>query len=465
VPDDPEGLPPPAEPFRPPVWSLEPEPPASATPGAPGRVEPPTVPVEPVPTWAPGAAGPPLLPPPPVRPPYPDDSFVPAPSSSAGGGPGERRDRSWVAVAAVAALIGALVGAGAYGLSRRFEDATSSSSPASRTLAPLRAAAPSSSSSSGSSSGGGALRGDRLDVQAVLSKVQPAVVAIGVSGSEGRGAGTGMILTADGEVLTNNHVIEGATKIQVTLNGESDPRPADLVGADAAADLAIVKIRGASGLPTVELGSSSDARVGDDVIAIGNALALPGGPTVTEGIISAKDRTLEDLDNLIQTDAAINHGNSGGPLVNAEGQVIGINTAVIRGGDTDAEGIGLAIAMDTARPVIDQLRTGGLPADQRAFLGVSTTDLSPDIKDNIQTGASAGAVVAEVVAGSAAADAGLRRLDVITKIDGKDVKSAANVGSIVRSHKPGDRVEVEYYRGSEKRTATVTLGTKPASTP
>jgi S1-C subfamily serine protease len=307
--------------------------------------------------------------------------------------------------------------------------------------------------------------GPVLDIQGVLAKVQPGVVAIGVSGSEGRGAGTGMILTADGEVLTNNHVIEGATRIQVTLNGERDARAADLVGADPASDLAIIKIRGASGLPTVELGSSGEARVGDDVVAIGNALALPGGPTVTEGIVSAKDRALPEagLDNLIQTDAAINHGNSGGPLVNARGQVIGINTAVLRGNGSDAEGIGLAIAVDTAKPIIDQLRhaNGGrtTPPANRAFLGVSTADLDAATRDNLNTPASDGAVVVEVVPGSAADKAGLQRLDVITKIDGKDVRSSVNVGTIVRAMQPGDTIKIEFFRGSERRTATATLGT------
>jgi S1-C subfamily serine protease len=260
-------------------------------------------------------------------------------------------------------------------------------------------------------------------------------------------------------------VVEGASRIQVTLNGERDARAADLVGADPASDLAIIKIRGARGLPTVELGSSGDARVGDDVVAIGNALALPGGPTVTEGIISAKDRALPEagLDNLIQTDAAINHGNSGGPLVNARGQVIGINTAVLRGNGSDAEGIGLAIAVDTAKPILEQLRraNGGrtTPSANRAFLGVSTADLDATTRDNLNTPATDGAVVVEVVPGSAADRAGLQRLDVIVKINGKDVRSSVNVGTIVRGLQPGDTITIEVFRGSERRTVTATLGT------
>lgn len=461
--DDPQWVP--ADrpsPARPPVWSLDPDDEASRGDRA---AEPPTAPTqraESGPTWAtPPSSGAEATPP--AAPHYVGDPVSPPifpepPRREVKAG------RSWLAVAVVAALVGGLVGAGVAVAADHNSDRGVSTAPLRR----ARRVVPSSNSSAGSNGqdrGNSSLAGPQLDIQAALNKVQPAVVAIGVSGSEGRGAGTGMVLTSDGEVLTNNHVVQGATRIQVTLNGESEPRSADLIGTDATADLAIVKIRGASKLPTVELGSSSAAHVGDDVIAIGNALALPGGPTVTEGIISAKDRTLEELDNLIQTDAAINHGNSGGPLVNAAGQVIGINTAVIRGGGSDAEGIGLAIAVDTAKPIIEQLRKGGLPADQRAFLGVSTTDLSQDIKDNIQTGASTGAVVAEVVAGSAASDAGLRRLDVITKIDGKEIHGAANVGSIVRGKKPGDSIEVEYYRGKDKKTATITLGTKPPASP
>jgi S1-C subfamily serine protease len=370
--------------------------------------------------------------------------------------------RSWLAVAVVAALVGGVVGAGVYGAvdRAREQEATSTANAGAR-------------QGIGSGSGNTAatptgpnisLAGKPLDIQGVLAKVQPAVVAIGVEGSQGRGAGTGVILTQDGEVLTNNHVIEGASIIEVTLDGERTSRRADLIGAEPSADLALIKIRSASGLPTAVLGSSAGARVGDDVVAIGNALALPGGPTVTTGIISAKDRTLTGagLDGLIQTDAAINSGNSGGPLVNAAGEVIGINTAVIRGGQSDAEGIGLAIAIDTAKPILQSLRDGGTPAGQRAFLGVSSTDLTPQVRENIDTPATAGAVVYEVVPGSAAEDAGLQRLDVIVKIDGHDVQGAVNVGTRIRDKKPGDKVTIEYFRGDERRTATATIGSRPS---
>jgi len=213
------------------------------------------------------------------------------------------------------------------------------------------------------------------DVQAILAGVEPAVVAIETQGLRGgsaiEGAGTGMILTADGEVLTNNHVVAGAETVTVSLFGQSDALPARVIGTDPSQDLALVQIEGQHGLPTVRLGDSNAAQVGDDVLAIGNALALSGGLTVTEGIVSSKDRSLsatsdltgrsETLTGLLQTDAAINSGNSGGPLVNTSGQVIGMNTAVAESsrGNAPAQGIGFAIAIDTIKPLLALLRSGG----------------------------------------------------------------------------------------------------------
>jgi S1-C subfamily serine protease len=215
------------------------------------------------------------------------------------------------------------------------------------------------------------------DTQAILAKVEPAVVSISTEGV-GRtrdqgvvGAGTGMILTADGQVLTNNHVVAGASTVTVTLFGQTDPLPAKVIGTDPAQDLALVQIENQHGLPTVDLGDSNAAQVGDDVLAIGNALALSGGLTVTEGIVSSKNRALtatsdltgrsENLTGLIQTSAAINSGNSGGPLVNSEGQVIGMDTAVAEStqGNAPAQNIGFAIAVDTIKPLLGLLRSGG----------------------------------------------------------------------------------------------------------
>ena len=171
--------------------------------------------------------------------------------------------------------------------------------------------------------------------------------------------------------------------------------------------------------------------------------------------MSAKDRSIEQLDGLIQTDAAINPGNSGGPLVNAAGEVVGINTAVLRG--NSAEGIGLAIAVDTAKPIIDKLRKGGDNPSSTAFLGVDSQTLTPEIKENIGTGASRGAVIASVLDGSPAGSAGLRRFDVVVSVGGKEIRTATDLVTTVREHKPGDTVEIVYFRGEERRTTKATL--------
>ncbi len=306
------------------------------------------------------------------------------------------------------------------------------------------------------------LSGEGLDVAGVVAAVEPATVSIEANYENGNGtfgsvgAGTGVILTAEGEVLTNAHVVDGASAIRVTLAGEAQSREADLVGADTGADLALVRIRNASGLPTVQLGSSSQVRVGDDVVAIGNALALKGGPTVTRGIISALDRSLEadgtTMTGLIQTDASISSGNSGGPLVNALGQVVAINTAVATGGrSSSAENIGFAIPIDKALPVVERLRSG-TEASALAYLGVRTAD---------PVDGSRGATVVSVDAGSPAASGGLRAGDLVTQVAGKAVVGAAELGGVVQEHKPGEQVDVTVIRRGDPVTLQVTLGTRP----
>jgi putative serine protease PepD len=209
--------------------------------------------------------------------------------------------------------------------------------------------------------------GSSLNVTQIAAKVEPVVVSIEATSNQGpfasTSAGSGIILTSDGEVLTNAHVVEGATSIKVTLAGESQARSAELVGINTSADLALLRISGVSGLQAADLGSSADLQVGNDVVAIGNALALEGGPTVTSGIVSALNRSIDtesgQMTGLIQTDAPISSGNSGGPLVNAAGQVIGINTAVAGSSQsTTAENIGFAIPIDRAMSVVAQLRAG-----------------------------------------------------------------------------------------------------------
>ena len=306
------------------------------------------------------------------------------------------------------------------------------------------------------------LDAEALDVAGVVDAVGPAVATIqtrvgGSFAGAGAGAGTGVVLSADGEVLTNAHVVDGATTIYVTLAGESQSRTATLVGADAAADLALLRIDDASGLPTATLGSSSSLAVGDDVVAIGNALALRGGPTVTRGIVSALDRSLDTgsgtMTGLVQTDASISSGNSGGPLVNAVGEVIGINTAVAAsGGGTAAENIGFAIAIDRALPVIERLRSGTEASDP-GYLGVTLVDPGDG---------SRGAVLSSVAGGSPADDAGLRVGDLVTAVDGTAVDGAASLVAAVQVHAPGDAVVVAYSRDGEEREATVTLAARGA---
>ncbi|HUQ64469.1 MAG TPA: trypsin-like peptidase domain-containing protein [Acidimicrobiales bacterium] len=398
------------------------EPPAAGTPVATGTADQPMV--EPV-YWDP----PPAAPVPPAAPPT-------------GDGRAPRRWRPGAALLAVAVLVGGAAG----GVAGRLSDGGGSTAPA--------VAAPTGGAGSGTLAKVG-------DIQQVLAKIGPSVVAVRTQAYQrgrfypAQGAGTGTILTADGEVLTNAHVVDGATMIEVTLNGETEGRTADLIGADTSADVALIKIRDASGLPAATLGKSADLRVGDSVVAIGNALDLGATPTVTEGIVSALNRSIdapgESLTGLIQTDAAINPGNSGGPLVNASGDVIGVDTAVAG----DAQTIGFALAIDKVKPVTDQLRanprssgsSSGAPAAQRAVLGVSL--------QNDPSGS--GAVIGQTAPGSPAAKAGLRAGDVVTALDGKDISSADDLVAALQSYKPGDSVSVTWSRQGSQHTAKVEL--------
>ncbi|HUR49692.1 MAG TPA: trypsin-like peptidase domain-containing protein [Acidimicrobiales bacterium] len=309
--------------------------------------------------------------------------------------------------------------------------------------------------------GGG---GDALTIQQVLAKVEPAVVAIGIPGVRGEdaGAGTGFIVSADGEVLTNAHVVAGTGTVEVKLPGETGRRLADLVATDARADIALIRIRGARGLATAELGRSSRLRVGQSVIAIGNALALPGGPSVTTGIVSALERTVEGdgeiLENMIQTDAAINPGNSGGPLVDANGRVVGVNTAVIRG---LAEGIGFAIPSDIVRPVLERLRSGGGNIAANGYLGVSVVTVTESIRERFDLAAESGAIVSSVDPSAPAGQAGIEEGDVIVRIGDTEIESADDVVVAVRGLEPGTQVKIEWLRGEREMSENVTVASRP----
>ncbi|NOX29737.1 MAG: PDZ domain-containing protein [Actinobacteria bacterium] len=301
---------------------------------------------------------------------------------------------------------------------------------------------------------------ERLDVQGVLEQIEPAVVRISIelSGTNNVGAGTGFIITTDGAIVTNAHVVENAQAIEVTL-GDGRRLVATLLGADPTRDLAVLKIEVDDELPVATLGRSSNREVGDPVLAIGNALGLAGGPTVTTGIISALDRVVPTetarLTNVMQTDAAINPGNSGGPLVDRDGRVIGISTAIAG----DAEGIGFAIAIDHARPVIELLVQGIVPT--RPLLGVAVIDvrdLADDAQEEFGIDVEQGAVVTSLAPGEGAERAGLDVGDVITSFNGQPVVSSDDLVAKVRAAATGATVALGFRRDGSNQTATVELG-------
>lgn len=286
----------------------------------------------------------------------------------------------------------------------------------------------------------------RLDVKAVLAAVAPSVVQIEIATEDavfGGGAGTGFIISPDGQVVTNAHVVEDAVTIKVMLS-DGTVKSAELVQKDPTRDLAVLKIKG-DNLPAARLGNSAEVEVGDEVLAIGNALGLGDTPTVTTGIVSALNRQLQlagnRLTHLIQTDAAINPGNSGGPLVNANGEVIGVNTAIAG----NAEGIGFAISIDHARPVIETLQTGEVP--KRPLLGVNIIDVGMldetsrgqyDIYEGVETGV----VIVALVEDGAAHVAGLRIGEVVMKFDGVEIETVDDLVEAVRDSEIGRVVKV-----------------------
>jgi putative serine protease PepD len=376
--------------------------------------------------------------------------------------------RNWVVVALVAALVGGAAGAG---IAEAVGTGNSDSSPPAVRV--------------GEVAPGPALAGG-AQIPTIVKSVLPEAVSIDAKGP-GTGAnglfsgavedqGTGMILGNTGEVITNNHVISGATTITVTLYGQTAALPATLVGADASSDTALLKINAPpANLHPVTFGDSTKLQVGDAVIAIGNALGLSAGtPTVTSGIVSATGRTVqagdssggtgETLQNMIQTDAAINSGNSGGPLVDSAGQVVGMNTAVASSstGNAPAENIGFAIPSSTIQGLVATLRAGGTAGRAKAYLGVEVTDETPQEQAAYGLVPASGALVVSVVSGSPADSAGIRTGDVITAFNGKAVTSAQGLTNDVQGSSSGASVQLALYRGQQKLTVTATLGLAPA---
>ena len=303
----------------------------------------------------------------------------------------------------------------------------------------------------------------RIDVAAVASQVGPSTVTVMAELTTGFGqsgsVGTGIIATADGEIVTNAHVVEGATALRVRLAGETEPREATLLAIDVGNDLALLDLEG-EGFPAAVFARPGSIRLGDEVVAIGFALDLDGAPTVTLGIVSALNRTLVTdvgaLDGLLQTDAAISSGNSGGPLVNAAGEVVGINTAVARGSSRlAASNIGFSISVDEALPIFEQLRKQSR-GEQReeGFLGVALDE---------RTDGGVGAVIRDVNVGTPADAAGLQAGDIVIAVDGATVEGAAGLIAAIRDLEPGDSVQITVQRSDERLEVLAELTSRPTS--
>ncbi|MGH3491595.1 MAG: S1C family serine protease [Actinopolymorphaceae bacterium] len=391
--------------------------------------------------------------------PYPGPSYehpYDRPSHSPGGSPGKPAPRRMaaatiVAVAVAAGLVGGGTGTAATYLLTRDQQATPTALDA----------APGSQNASNAPPG---------SVQQVANKVLPSVVSISIATAQGNGNGSGIVLSADGLILTNNHVAAPAEQggdLTVTFsNGRS--ATAKVVGTDPTTDLAVIRASGVSGLTPAQLGSSSALSVGQNVVAIGSPLGLSG--TVTSGIVSALDRPVRAGDSAssntvidaIQTDAAINPGNSGGALVNMGGQVVGINSAIATlgasmGGQSGSIGVGFAIPIDQARPIAKNLIDKGRA--EHAQLGVT---VSPAATRN---GTSEGAAIQSVAPGGSAADSDLRKGDVVTKVDDRRIADADALIAAVRSHRPGEKVTLTFERDGRTQTTTATLGSDGGRTP
>ncbi len=299
----------------------------------------------------------------------------------------------------------------------------------------------------------------RVDVGEVVSYITPSVVTISADVDGGQSLGTGVIISSDGEILTNAHVVQDATAVRVRLAGESEPRDVTVLATDRGNDLALLRMSG-EGFEAATFADPDSIRLGDEVVAIGFALGLDGEPSVTLGIVSALNRTIGTegafLDGLIQTDAAISSGNSGGPLVNTAGEVVGINTAVARGTDvTAATNVSFAISAAEALPVIETLRSQAEgDARDQAFLGVELDDR----RDGGQ-----GAVVVSVQEGTPAEEFGLEAGDLVLAVDGDATDGSTGLIAAIRDLSPGDLTTLTIVRDGNELTIDVELTVRPDS--
>ncbi len=289
--------------------------------------------------------------------------------------------------------------------------------------------------------------------------ISPSVVTIDSLADDGESIGTGIIISSDGDVVTNAHVVENSTEVRVVLNGETEPRKARVLAADAGNDLALIRIENITGLTAATFADPESLAVGDQVVAVGYALDLDGGASVTSGIISALNRTMQNEDGalnaLIQTDAAISSGNSGGPLINMEGHVVGVNTAVYRSTETSAaNNIGFAISVGEVKRVIGVLRTeAGGEKRAQGYLGIALSD---------RTDGGVGAVVSEVAADSPAETAGLKVRDIILQVNDQPITGQGALIGIIRDATPGEEVEIVIERDGERITVKAELAARPS---
>jgi S1-C subfamily serine protease len=391
--------------------------------------------------------------------PAPESYWAPPPPPPPPPHSGEPHLWRWIVLSFVIAAIaagGSGIGVG-WGLAKAFRTATPVV-----VQSPIAITTPSTAPSSGGS----------LDANSIAANVDPAIVDINTIVGSGQAAGTGQILTSDGEVLTNNHVVDGSTTISVTIAGHSGTYTAQVVGVAPSADVALIQIEGVSGLPTVTLASSSTLQVGDAVVALGNALGLGGTPSVSTGTVTALDQTItaseggsqsEQLTGMIQSNASISPGDSGGPIVNSAGQVVGMITAgdVSRFG-SQASTVDYAIPSDTALSYVNMIRSGQASSDiiygQVGLMGVSVRDVTQAIASQLGLNVSAGALVVDVQSGSPAESAGITPDSVITKVGGTTIGSSDSLGTAIHAHKPGDRVAVTWVDQHGTHTTTLTLG-------
>ena len=318
---------------------------------------------------------------------------------------------------------------------------------------------------------------ESASIEDVANKLSPSVVSIVTKSQssygrysisrETQGAGTGIIVSSNGYILTNKHVVDGASTVSVVLYDGTSYDSAEVIATDPLNDIAFLKIDGADNLTAAELGDSKTLNIGQQVIAIGNALGQYQN-SVTSGIISGTNRTItasssdsstdtETLTDMIQTDASINSGNSGGPLVNAKGQVIGINTAV----DSSAQGIGFAIPIGAAKGMLSEILETG--SAKRVYIGVSYVQVTPEVAKEYNLSVNKGAYVysesgSAVVSGSPAAKAGIKDKDIITKINGVEVGIKGSVASLTAEYRAGDTIKITILRDGEEKELQVQLG-------